>query len=162
MRPPPPDGSIVTSTDSREGPAMHRDVPAHDEHRSPPTSTPAAAARRVAQRLLESAEAQDWAAFGELVHHDAVFEFVGRAVLRGRDEIIEFDRSIHDGHVTTTTDLWTADDTGRVWWRYTAAWTDPATTQQRRTTGASTALVRDGAVQSFLSWIDSSFSSSPA
>ena len=122
-----------------------------------PTETQADTARRTAQRLLEAAESQHWAAFGELVHDDAVFEFVGRAILHGRDEIIEFERSIHDGHMRYTIDWWTADDTGRVWWRFTAEWVDPETAEPRRTSGASTAVVRDGAVESFSSWVDLSF-----
>jgi ketosteroid isomerase-like protein len=122
-----------------------------------PTGTSAETARRVAQRLIEAAESQDWTSFGELVHDDAVFEFVGRATLHGRDEIIEHDRSIHDGRMRHTTDLWTADDTGRVWWSFGVEWDDPETAEPRRTSGASTALVRDGAIASFTSWVDLSF-----
>ena len=128
-----------------------------DHTTATPLETPAEQARRAAQHLLAAAEAQEWTSFGELVHEDAVFEFVGRAVLHGRDEIIAYERSIHDGRMRSTCDLWTADDTGRVWWRFAAEWDDPDAATPRRTTGASTVVVRDGAVESFSSWVDLSF-----
>jgi hypothetical protein len=51
-------------------------------------------------------------------------------------------------------DLYTADGSGRVWWRYTARWTDAATGYPRRTTGASVAHVEANKVRSIMSWID--------
>ena len=53
-----------------------------------------------------------------------------------------------------TRDWFTADGSGRVWWRYAAQWTDADSHRPRRTTGASVAAVQDGCVTSLMSWVD--------
>ena len=119
--------------------------------------TQAEVALRVIQQLREAVEARDWATFGAQFHDDAVYELVGRTIVHGRDNIVDNARSTHIESMRVTQDLWTADETARVWWRYAAEWADPETAEQRQTSGASTALVRDGAVESLTSWIDLSF-----
>ena len=56
-----------------------------------------------------------------------------------------------------TRDLFTADGTGHVWWRYDATWTDPDTGIDGHTSGATTAVVTDGLIVASTNWIDLSF-----
>ena len=114
-------------------------------------------ALRLVHQVCEAADTGDWATYGTKFHDDAVYEFVGQAIVHGRDNIVDYERSIHSESMRVTQDLWTADETARVWWRYAAEWADPGTAEQRQTSGASTALVRDGAIESLTSWVDLSF-----
>jgi len=119
--------------------------------------TQAELALRVVRQAGDAIQRRDWASYGARFHDDAVYEFVGQGTVSGRDNIVDYERSLQIESMRVTQDLWTADETGRVWWRYAAEWADPETAEQRRTSGASTALVRDGAIESLTSWIDLSF-----
>ncbi len=114
-------------------------------------------AKAVCQRLCDARDASDWTAFAAQYHPDGIYEFVGQAVTQGRDNIAEYERSTHDPAMQLRRDLWTADDSGRVWWRYTASWTDAESGEVRHTSGASTAAVTDGLIVRLTSWIDLSF-----
>ena len=109
------------------------------------------------QRLSSAYDRQDWVSFGECWHPDAIYEFVSQPVVRGREAIVAFERQNGVPGTHLTRDLFTADETGRMWWRYDATWTDPETGVDVHTSGATTAVVTEGLVVSMTSWIDLSF-----
>ena len=49
----------------------------------------------VVQQLCEAVDARDWASFGAQFHDDAVDEFVGQTITHGRDNIVDYERSMH-------------------------------------------------------------------
>ena len=104
-------------------------------------------------RLCAAVDIGDGEALGPLLHDDVECEFVSQATHRGRDPVM----AAMLGQATTsylTRDWFTADGSGRVWWRYVVQWTDAESRRPRRTTGASVAMVQDGCVTSLMSWVD--------
>ena len=120
-------------------------------------STSADIALRFVQRACEAFDAADWATFGALYHNGAVQEFVSQYISLGRHNTSGRSAPPICQGCKITRDLWCADDTGRAWWRYAAEWTDAESGEAAKTSGAATALVRDGAHRAHTGWIDLSF-----
>jgi nuclear transport factor 2 (NTF2) superfamily protein len=111
----------------------------------------------VVKRMTEAWDEMDWDGFAAHWHPDSTYEFVSQVSTNSLTETLAYERNnrIKDMHVER--DLWTADENGRVWWRFAVQWPDEDTGLPRETTGASTALVVDGLIASLVLWIDVSF-----
>src|SRR5262245_52666039 len=105
------------------------------------------------RRLCDAIESGDEATCRALFHEDIEYTFVSQGSYKGLDEVIA-DAMAQSQRFRLTQDLFTADGSGRVWWRYTARWNDAETGRPRRTTGASVAHVEADKVRSIMSWID--------
>ena len=97
-------------------------------------------------------DAQDWDAYGECFHRDAVVEFMGQRH-EGRDTIVEHQRS---NYVSVERRDWEVADDERVWGRWTASF-DSKDGRRITTTGARSSEVRDGRIAHLAMWVDLSF-----
>ena len=120
---------------------------------APMNSPPGADDLNVVIELCKAIDAGDERACAALLAADVTYTFVSQGEYRGRDDVV---RAFLAGleTMTLTRDWFTADGSGRVWWRYRARWTDAETGGSRSTTGATAAHVEGGLVRSVMSWID--------
>jgi ketosteroid isomerase-like protein len=105
------------------------------------------------RRMIDAIDAGDEDALTSVLAEDIEYVFVSQGTYPGVDDvaavfIAEVQRFRMDQ------DLFTADGSGRVWWRYEAHWSDAETGRPRRTTGASVAQVEDSRFRSVMSWVD--------
>jgi len=104
-------------------------------------------------RMSEAVDAGDGATLRELHADNAEYTLVSQGTYRGRDDVVAAILAEAD-RFKMTRDLFTADGSGRVWWRFAGAWTDLQTGRARHTTGASVAQIDGGKIQSVMSWVD--------
>jgi ketosteroid isomerase-like protein len=107
----------------------------------------------IVRRLNDAIESGDEAKCRTLFHEDIEYILVSQASYSGLEEVVA-NALVQSQRVRVTQDLYTADGSGRVWWRYTARWADAVSGRPRRTTGASVAHIEGGKVKSLMSWID--------
>jgi len=105
------------------------------------------------RRVSDAVDAGDEATLRTLCDEDVEYMLVSQGSYKGIEEYVA--RSmIESQSVHVTRDLFTADGSGRVWWRFTARWNDAETGRARRATGATVAHIEGHKVTSFMSWID--------
>ena len=105
------------------------------------------------RRLCDAVDSGDEATLRALCDEDIEYTLVSQGSYKGIDEYVA--RSMVESQsVRLTRDLFTADGSGRVWWRFAANWSDAETGRPRRTTGATVAHIEGDKVTSFMSWID--------
>ena len=105
------------------------------------------------RRLCDAIDSGDEATCRALFHEDVEYTFVSQGSYEGLDQVVA-NAMTQSQRFRVTQDLFTADGSGRVWWRYTASWSDAETGRPRRATGASVAYVEADKVKSIMSWID--------
>jgi hypothetical protein len=85
----------------------------------------------VLTQLCVAVDTGDAAALGPLLHDDVQYEFVSQATHHGRDAVLS--AMLGDvKNLDLTRDWFTADGSGRVWWRYAAQWIDADSHRPRR------------------------------
>ena len=104
-------------------------------------------------RTNAAIDSGDEAALRALCAEDIEYTLVSQGSYKGIDDYVGR-AMVESQTVRLERDLFTADGSGRVWWRFTARWTDAETGRARRATGATVAHVEGDKVKSFMSWID--------
>jgi hypothetical protein len=117
------------------------------------TSRPGAHDLHVVNLLMNALAERDATACSAVLAEDVTYNLVSQYEHRGRRDVV--DAFLREAETTTSEqDLFCADGSGRVWWRYTGRWTDAETGHRRSATGATVVHVEGDQIASMMSWID--------